>query len=93
MMKSNRFITEQALEYYIASDDPVEAMRYMILLHIQGIPEDRSSMYQEKLALSLAAKDKLAYKNADPQSILRRYTASNSWMGRFSEAYIQAWKK
>jgi hypothetical protein len=56
------------------------------------MPDDRSSMYQEKLALSLAARDKLLYGNADPRSIVLRYTSSNSWMNRFTEVYIQSWK-
>ena len=92
-LKANPFIAIRALEYYLTYNDPVEALRYLMLLHLQGLPEDKSSMYQEKLALSLAAKDKLAYGNADPQSIVRRYTSSNSWMRRFTEVYIQSWEK
>ena len=92
MMKANPFISIQALDYYISYDDPVEALRYLMLLHLQGMPDDRSSMYQEKLALSLAARDKPLYGNADPRSIVLRYTSSNSWMNRFTEVYIQSWK-
>jgi len=93
MMKSNPFISMQALDYYISRDDPVEAIRYLMLLHVQGMPDDRSSIYQEKLARSLAARDKLVYRDADPQNIVLRYTASNSWMSRFREVYIQDWGK
>jgi len=56
MMKANPFISIQALDYYISYDDPVEALRYLMLLHLQGMPDDRSSMYQEKLALSPCCK-------------------------------------
>jgi len=41
----------------------------------------------------LALKDKAAYGNADPQQIVRRYSAANSWMNRFNEVYLREWKK
>jgi len=90
--KANPFISMQALEYYMTANDAPEALRFLTLLHMQGMPADRSDMYQEKLAKALASRDKLAYANADPENIVRRYTASNPWMGRFREVYIQAWK-
>ena len=93
MMKADPFITIQALEYYIDYNDPVDALRYLMLLHVQGLPEDRSNFYQEKLALYLAARDKLAYVDADPRNIVLRYTSSNAWMSRFTEVYIQSWEK
>lgn len=91
--KANPFISMQALEYYMNLGDPMEALRYLSLLHLQGLPADRSDTYQEKLAQMLASKDKLAYGNADPQNIVRRYSATNAWMGRFTEVYIREWKK
>ena len=92
-MKSNPFISMQAIDYYLRQDDPVEALRYLGLLRVQGLPEERSLGCQEKLARSLALKDKAAYGNADPQQIVRRYSAANSWMNRFNEVYLREWKK
>ncbi|MCX6284365.1 MAG: hypothetical protein NTW31_09040 [Bacteroidetes bacterium] len=92
MNKSNPFISIQALEYYCAVNEPVEALRYLMLLHVQGMPYEQSVVYQEKLARLLAAKDKPVYLKADPQDIVRRYSASNSWMNRFTEVYLQEWK-
>ena len=92
MGKSNPFITIQALDYYCAVNEPVEALRYLMLLHVQGTGAGQSVACQEKIARLLAAKDKLSYGDADPQNIVRRYTLSNSWMNRFTEIYIQEWK-
>ncbi|MCX6285974.1 MAG: hypothetical protein NTY96_02535 [Bacteroidetes bacterium] len=91
LAKANPFISMRALDYY-TFNDPVEALRYLMLLHVQGMPDDQSFICQEKLARSLAARDKLVYGNADPQNIVRRYSASSAWMGRFTEVYIQEWK-
>jgi len=93
MAKANPFISMQALEYYMNNGDPKEALRYLSLLHMQELPSDRLDVCQEKLARILASKDKLVYINADPQNIVKRYSGSNSWMGKFTDVYIREWKK
>ena len=91
--KANPFISIQALEYYLNQNDPVEALRYLKLLNVQGMHDIQTYSYQEKTARSLSVRDKLANANADPQQIVRRYSAANSWMSRFTEVYIKAWEK
>ncbi|MCX6282178.1 MAG: hypothetical protein NTU51_09460 [Bacteroidetes bacterium] len=91
--KANPFISMQALDYYCTLNEPAEALRYLVLLHMQGMPEERSLAYQEKLARELCARDRIAYGDADPQNMVSRYTSSNSWMRRFTEVYVQFWKK
>jgi len=90
---ANPFITSMALEYYFNNSDPAEALRYLALLHEQGLPDDRSRSYQEKLAAALAAKDRNVFGNTDPQAVLRRYSGANSWMSRFNEVYLKEWYK
>ena len=93
MLKANATVSMQALEHFIANNEPEEALRYLRLLHTQGIFESLSNYYQEKLARILAAKDKMANERADPLNMVLRYTSSNAWMSRFTEVYIESWKK
>jgi len=90
---NNPFITSQALEYYYYHSDPAEALRYLIILHEQGLPDDKNRSYQEQLAGALSARDKSIYGNTDPRDILRRYSGANSWMNRFNEVYLKEWNK
>jgi tetratricopeptide (TPR) repeat protein len=93
VMKGNPVLSAFALDYYVMNNNPVEALRYLILMEVQGLKEDRSLPYQEKLARIMAARDKLVYGKTDPQSLLKQYTSSNPWMNRFSSVYLMEWKK
>ncbi|MEI8006936.1 MAG: hypothetical protein WCI48_12075 [Bacteroidota bacterium] len=90
---ANPFITSVALEYYLNNSDPAEALRYLLLLHEQGLPDDRSRTWQEKLAAALAARDKRIFGGTDPKDVLRRYSGAISWMARFNEVYLKEWAK
>ena len=92
MLKANPFISIEAFNYYLVQGDPAEAMRYLILMHVQGISESKTLIYQEKLASVLALHDKLAYQKTDPREIVLRYTSSGTWMNRFREIYIETWE-
>jgi hypothetical protein len=93
LMKGNPNLTIRVLDYYMLNSNPDEALHCLLLLQVEGVTEDRSSPYQERLARLLAARDKLAYAKTDPQSLLRQYTSLNPWMNRFSSVYLLEWKK
>ncbi len=89
--RSNPYLTDQAVAYYLDKGNNREAIRFLHLLRAQGFPERSAASTQDQLAKMLA-RDDFQLKPGDTALILvDQYTSNDSWYDTFRASYLKEW--
>jgi len=89
--RSNPYLTDQAVAYYLDKGNPGEAVRFLHLLYAQGFPERSASSTQDQLAKMLARNDFQLKPEDSALTLVDQYTSNDRWYDAFRSAYLKEW--
>lgn len=89
--RSNPYLTDQAISYYQGRGNNKEAIRFLRLLRIQGLPDKGTASIQQQLGKTLAVDDFKVNPKDSAMRLVEQYTTNDSWYDVFRSAYLKEW--
>lgn len=90
-IKKNLAFLESSLSDYQGKEEFETALRILQVMEAGDVPGKDAKTIQQKLAVKMAAADKVTAYNSDPRENVEKYTNGNSWYKHFKKAYMKSW--
>ncbi|MCX6266891.1 MAG: hypothetical protein NTW16_05970 [Bacteroidetes bacterium] len=91
--RGNPNLTEAAIVFFIDMEKYQESIRYLLLIHDQGIPAKNMVIVQEALGRKLAQLDHLNNSREEAVKMIVKYVPAESWYDAFRATYTKEWNQ